>query len=93
MNTLDSRFLQYGGTFTQMFPKAAKIAYSVAAGGGRLAFSSDSPQVLEVSEPAKAAKGAMTPRHKQHMIGVSRQGRAFGLDSANLQIEAGDSVT
>ena len=55
MNTLDSRFLQYGDTFTQVLPRVGKVAYSLGTGGARTrAFASSASQILEVSQRAKA---------------------------------------
>jgi plastocyanin len=89
-NTLDSRFLQFGNTFTQRFSQAGKVPYSIGVGSPTTFLLGPLKPPFSISVRDSAQKGS---KGKQHRVRVFHRGGSFQAEPPHLEIETGDAVT
>lgn len=87
MNSLDSRFLRFGDTFAQSFPRPGRYSYTFGQPVASRLAPADTRFTINVKEAGDPEREG-----RQHNVVVRQEGRTLKADPPALEIEAGDLV-
>lgn len=87
MNSLDSRFLSFGDTFAQNFPRPGRYSYTFGQPVANRFAPDGTRFTINVKEAADKEREG-----QQHNVVVRQEGKTLKADPPALEIEAGDLV-